>query len=415
MLEKIAKYPYDYILNPEPNKTKEEMWDIIDGWTQESTFEKEGQESEIDFIVPFPPLQYKNKTIKGVFFSQAVDKIVERWPKIKEIFFPVANSMFSGYPQSEYADYYFTCYKYPEREKYWRKKHPNKKNVIILPLQDADWTNEYDMAPSFNTPKDTDIFCVTTPYPFKNIPMFAQALKAYETKYSKRLKVKYALGNKAVIKHKDGTIDYSQIRQDAKEQMDKLFEILKNPYDYIEFYPWIDRMELPEFYTRSKCCVLCSIMEGKNRFIQEAQCCDTPIVLFKIHNQFVHGKHPIIYKNSGEFAPEYTPEAMADAIYKVISNYEKYCARENYLKYNGRKNFINTIIDMNPYYRRNLPDYKKGKIQENIWVDLAMQADYQLSFIDFLYGKNIAIQHRRGIEDIKSLIEFFYSRFNIKD
>ena len=412
--EKICKYPYEYIHEPNPKKTKEEMWDILDGWTHEWAFEKPGEESKIDLTIPLPPLEYKGKILKGVFFSQSVDTIVENFPKIKEIFFPIANSMYSSYPQSEYADYYFTCYKNPKREKYWKKKHPDKKNIIILPIQDADWTNEYQFAPAFNTPKDTDVFCVTSPYPFKNMPMFAAAIKMYELKYAKRLKVKYALGKREVIKNEDGTIDYSKLRPDAKEQMDKVFEILGDPYKYIEFYPWIDHGELTKFYTRSKCCVLTSVIEGKNRFIQEAQSCDTPVIVFKDHNKFAKGEHPIIYKGSGEFAKEYTSEAFADAIHKVINNQKAYTPRENYLKYFGRKNFINTIIDMSPYYRKNIPGYKKGRLQDNIWIDLAMQADYQLSFIDFLYGKNTAIQCRRGIENMKSLIEFFYSRFKIK-
>ena len=43
-----------------------------------------------------------------------------------------------------------------------------------------------------------------------------------------------------------------------------------------------------------------------------------------------------------------------------------------------------------------------------------MQANYQLSTYDFIYGKNAAIQHVRGITSIEKLIKFFYSRFGIK-
>ena len=101
---KSKDYPHNYIKDPNPNKTQQEMWDIIDGWTQESVFEQKEQEHSIDFIVPLPPLKYKEKFLKGLFFSQSVDTIVERWPKIKNLFFPIANSMFTGYPQSEHAD-----------------------------------------------------------------------------------------------------------------------------------------------------------------------------------------------------------------------------------------------------------------------------------------------------------------------
>ncbi len=412
--KKTVNYPFEYLQNPNPKKTQKEMWEVLDGYTCESYYEDESRKNNIDFVIPFPPLGYKGKIIKGAFFSQAVDIIVELYPKIKNIFFPIANSMWSGYPQSEYADYYFVCYNNLKRQKYWTKHHPEKKNLILLPLQDADWTNEYEIAPTFNTPKETDIICTTTPYAFKNMPMFASAIKAYEAKYNKLLKVNYILGCKDIIKNDDGTIDYSQIRHDVKEQLDKVFEILGDPYKYITFYPWINRCDISKFYTGAKCCVLCSLIEGKNRALQEAQCCDTPIIIFKDHNKFAKGEYPIIYKNSGEYAPNFTSESLADTIHKVLSNYKSYTPRANYLKYNGRKNFINKLIDMSPYYKRNIPGYKKGKIQENLWVDLAMQDNYQLSFIDFLYGKNVAIQHVAGIENIGELIKFFFSRFNIK-
>ena len=411
--KKTEKYPFEYLQNPNPKKTKEEMWDILDGYTCETYYEKESQKHEIDFRIPLPPLKYKGKMIKGLFFSQTVDVLVEQFPKIKELFFPIANSMWSGYPQSEYADYYFVCYKNPSRERRWKKKHPDKKDVILLPLQDADWTNEYEYAPVFNAQKDIDVICVSTSYPFKNMPMLASVLKVYEQKYKTRLKAKCFLGMKEVVKLQDGNIDYSNAREDVQEQLNKVYEILGKAHEYIDFCPWINRSELSRFYSCSKCCVLCSLIEGKNRAIQEAQSCNTPIVLFKDHNKFAKGEYPLIYKGSGEFANEFSAECLAQTIHKVINNREKYTPRENYLKFNGRKNFINTIIDMSPYYRKNLPDYKKGRIQDNLWVDLAMQDNYQLSFIDFLYEKNPAIQYRKGIDDIKSLLDFFYSRFNI--
>ena len=113
-------------------------------------------------------------------------------------------------------------------------------------------------------------------------------------------------------------------------------------------------------------------------------------------------------------AESFTPDSLADTIHKVITNPNKYEPRKNYLKYNGRKKFINTITDSIPYFRENIPDFEYGKIQENLWVDYACQKDYQLSYHDFLYGKNFAIEHVRGLKNIESLIKFYYSRFGIK-
>ena len=142
--------------------------------------------------------------------------------------------------------------------------------------------------------------------------------------------------------------------------------------------------------------------------------CNTPIIVFKDFNKYSRGDYPIFFGNSGEYVPEFTPESLADTIYKVVNNPQNYSPRRNYLIHNGRKNFVNTIIDSIPYYQEHFPEYQKGQIENNIWANLAMQSNYQLSCYDFIYGKNAAIQHVRGMKNIESLINFFYSRFRIK-
>ena len=407
------KWPSEYFHNPTSNNPIEKIWDDIDGYTFESQFEKEDRIEKIDFVIPFIPLKYNNKIIKGCFFSQGVDIIIEKFPKLKEIFFPIANSMFSSYPQSEYADAYFTCYKNEAREKHYKEKYPNKKDIVMLPLQDADFMHEYKIAPAFNVFKTFDIFCVSTAFPVKNMPMIAKAIKKYEEKYGVALKVKYAIGNRDLIVNEDKTIDVSKLRFDAQEQLKQVMEILGDYTKYIEFFAFIDYKDLPKYYTGAKCSVLASLLEGKNRFISEAMSCNTPIIVFKDFNKYSRGDYPVFFGNSGEYAPEFTPESLADTIHKVINNPQNYEPRKNYLIYNGRKNFVNTIIDSIPYYAQNIPNYEKGRIQDNIWVDLAMQQNYQLSTYDFIYGKNTAIQHVRGMKAIKSLVEFFYSRFKL--
>ena len=413
-MKKSNIWPVEYFQNPNPDKPIEQIWDDIDAYTFESQFEQPDKIDKIDFVIPFIPLKYGTKMIKGVFYSQAVDIIIEKFPRLKEIFFPIANSMFSSYPQSEHADLYFTCYKNEKRENYYKNKYPNKKDIIMLPLQDADFTNEYKMAPAFNIRRTFDIFCVSTAFPVKNMPMIAKAIKEYEKKYGVILKVKYAIGSRDLIVHEDKTIDVSKLRADAQDQLKEVMKILGDYTKYIEFFPFIDYWDLPKYYSGAKCCVLAALLEGKNRFISEAMCCNTPIIVFKDFNKFSRGDYPIFFEDSGEYVPSFTPEALADTIHKVINNPRDYLPRRNYLKYSGRKNFVNTIIDSMPYYRENLPEYQKGKIMENIWVDLAMQHNYQLSTYDFIYGKNSAIQHVRGIKAIESLVKFFYSRFGIK-
>ncbi len=410
----MGVWPTKYFQNPNPTEPIEQIWDDIDAYSFEEMFEKEEKHKDIDFVIPLPPLKYNEKVLKGVFYSQATQLLLDKFPDLKKIFFPCANTMFSSYSLSKDADVYLACYTNKKRERYYKNKYPEKKDIIFVPLQDTDFTNEYTMAPAFNTPKKYDVICVSTAYPVKNLPMIAEALKKYEEKYKKVLKSLIAIGSRDAFLREDGTMDYSKVRFDAKAELEKIDKILGDTKKYIEFVPYIEHKDLPKYYTSAKCCVLASLMEGKNRAINEAMSCDTPIVVFKDFNKFARNGYPVFRKNSGEYALKYDPESLADAIHKVINNQEKYTPRENYLKYNGRKHFINKIVDAIPYYKENLPGYKYGDIHNNLWVDLACQRNYQLSYIDFLYARNPAISFVRGMDKIKSLIEFYYSRFKIK-
>ena len=191
-----GKYPKDYFLNPYMDKQRspEQIWDDIDAYSGEY-FEDEPENYEkIDFVIPLPPLEYKGKFTKGIFFSQGTEYLLKLYPQLKELFFSCAYTMWSSYSWSNNADCYLTCYKNPPREKYYRKKYPDKKDIIFIPLQDADFRNEYIMAPTFNTPKTIDVLLVSTPIAVKNLPIFALALKTYEQKYNYRLKATIALG-----------------------------------------------------------------------------------------------------------------------------------------------------------------------------------------------------------------------------
>ncbi len=408
--EKKVKWSKEYFNTPFSNKSIKEIWDDIDNYSFESVFEKDDYRNKVDFVVVVPPLSYKGKFIKGVFYSQAVDRILSEIPKLSEIFISVANSMWSSYPMSEMADCYFTCYKNEEKEQYYKEKHPDK-DVILIPLQDGDFANEYIMAPKKGCTKDLDIFCTTSAYSFKNIAMFAKALKAYEKKYNKILKVEYALGMKEIKKLDNGSIDYSNLRQDVQFQLDSLKNILGgNIEKYINFHPFIKHVELKNYYSRAKCAVLCSLLEGKNRFIQEAQSCDVPVIVFKDFNKYTRGSHPAFYENAGEYVPEFTPEALADTIHKVITHPNAYTPRESYLKNSGRKNFVDNLVDKIPYYHWNVPNYN-GKITENIWVDCAIHYNYNLTYHKFLYEDN-SYRMARGMDDIKNLADVYYSNIN---
>lgn len=407
-------YPRSYFKAPHVAKPIEEIWDDIDAYSGEYFEDEVNLHEKIDFVIPLAPLRYKGRVLKGLFFSQGCEYLLKLYPDLKKIFFAGAYTMWSNYSWSDNADYYLTCYENKPREQYYKNKYPHKKHIPFVPLQDVDFTNEYKVAPTFNTHKTIDILCVSTPLEVKNLPMVASVIKAYEKKYNRALKATFVLGNKSIIKKENGEIDYSKIHESQRKQLDEVIKILGESIKNVEFHPWIDYKDLMKYYTGARCLILASLIEGKNRSIGEANACNTPVVVFRDHNKWARGGYPVLREKSGEYAEIFSAECMADAVHKIISHPEYYEPRKSYLKYSGRKNFINTLVDYFPYYHNYLIDFKKGGIHENLWIDLATQDNYQLSYYDFLYGKNPAIQHVRGLKAIDSLIKFFYSRFGIK-
>ena len=132
-------------------------------------------------------------------------------------------------------------------------------------------------------------------------------------------------------------------------------------------------------------------------------------------NKYTVGDDKLFPNGCGELAEEFTPESLADAIHKVISNPQNYNPRMNYLKSNGRKNFINTCVSRIPYYRETVPDFEDGKFHDNVWVDLACWDNYQMSFNKFLYDGNPEVVWVRGISKIKNVMDYYYYLFGIKE
>jgi len=411
-----GKWPVEYLHEPNVNKPIEQIWDDIDGYSFEELYQDtKSLHKSVTLVVPVPPLFYRGKFLKGALYTQVSDMLVEKFPHLKNIFNICANSMFASYPWSKCADAFFTCYRNEARETYYKNKYPEKKDIVCLPLQDADFLNEYFMAPVPGTPKTIDVICVSTPFPVKNLPMIARALKVYEQKYGRRLKVVYGIGQRCTKKREDGSLDYSELGDYGKNELIKVDEIFEGKTrEYIQFEPYLEYKTLPEYYSASKCAVLGSLIEGKNRFISEALSADTPIICFKDFNKYARGDYPVFFGNSGEYVPEFEPESLADTIHKVISNPWNYEPRKNYLMHYGRRNFANIIVDNLPYYRENLPDYEKGRLMDNVWFDIACRDNYEVSYYEFLYDKKCSIMNVAGIENILKLIKYYYQKFGYR-
>lgn len=405
----IGFCPEYFYSNPnlEEDKSIEEIYQEIQLYSGEFTSSDCLHfREQTDFMIPLPPLYYEGKFLKGLFLSQGVDYIHSLFPRINELFFSMAYSMWGSIPFSEKAEILLTCYENKKRERWYKKTFPARKNAIFLPLQDADFTNEYLVSPQFGTDKDIDILCISRVANTKNLPLLLEALMLYHKKYKKRLKATLITGVKNKNFDKNELAIISQLEKIAggKEELDKYIEILgKINYG----------RDINTYYTRAKLLVLASIYEGKNRSINEACCCNTPVVTFKDFNKYIRGNAEAFPEGAGIYAPEFSAASLCDTIHEALKNIDKFTPRRSYLRENGRLNFLNKCIDNIPYYKENLPEYKKGRIQDNLWIDLAMQDNYQLSFNQFLYGANYAIQQVKLHENNKSIMEFFNSRFGI--
>ena len=401
-----GQYPVEKFSEPGARTQEQSAYADLDAYTIEY-FEDEPEFHErIDLWVLLPPLRYEGRFLKGILFSQGVDCLCGRFPRLPELFFSIANSQWCSYPWSRQADGYFTLYPNPQREAWFRRTYPERADKVLIPLQDADFTPEYVMAPVPFVRKEYDVICVSRLHDVKNLPMIASALKIYRRKY-RPIRMVLVVG-------KAFDVNFKGLTPHELDQLRAVETILVHPRDYIEFVPHAKyREELTGYYSRSRLCVLGSLLEGKNRALFEALSCNTPVVCFRQFNLYARGDAPAFPQGAGLQAPEFDAESLADTFHQVFENETSFQPRRRFLEDSGRKNFFNCCLDSFSYYERQLPGYVRGDHLHNLWLDLAVQANYQLSLVDFLYDRNHRLSHVRGLKDIATMLAFYGGRFGL--
>ncbi|MBY0404437.1 MAG: methyltransferase domain-containing protein, partial [Cyanobacteria bacterium] len=204
---------------------------------------------------------------------------------------------------------------------------------------------------------------------------------------------------------KEFDVNMESLTPHERDQYREIERELIHPQDYIDLVPvarWYD--ELPNLYARSKICFLGALIEGKNRSIQEAMCCNTPVICNVEYNQYVRGNTAIVPEGTGLYS-YFDAEAWADTIHEILNNYGDFKPRRKYLEGYGRRKFLNTCMDLIPYYKEHLPGYEEGNHHRNMHLDLAVSHHYQVSLMDFLYGKRHWLTHVRGVEQIREVIQ----------
>jgi glycosyltransferase involved in cell wall biosynthesis len=400
-----GRFPREYISNPNVQKPIEEIYADINGFTWELFHDDEGVQDNVDFNVILPPLTYEGRLVKGLYFSRGVDYLREMFTGLDSIFLSVAYTMFCSYPWAKSADAYLSCYQNLEREAWYQRLCPARKAISFIPLGDTDYLDEYRFSSVVGERKDIDVLCVSRLHDVKNIEMIARALRIYRSKYRQRLRVVLVTG------HRNG-IALELLPTYAQVQLRKLRQILGRVEDFIELTGYVDHWkELPRLYSRARMYLLGSLIEGKNRGINEAQSCNVPVVCFREFNNFARQGHPIFGEAGGACSAS-DAEALADTIYFVLTNPELFSARLEYLKHYGRRNFVNRCLDSIPYYVSNLPEFISGQHMANPWVDVAMQHAYGKDLHSFLYHPGRGVARAWGLEQIRRMLEFYRGRID---
>lgn len=362
------------------------------------------EDSYIYFYIVLPPLWFEERLVKGIMYTNRLcDPLIENIPAIKDYFHVIASSFWCDYPTAARADAYFTLYPNPERDRWFRKNYPHCADKMLIPLQGADYVNEYQFMP-VPTAKDIEVVCVSRMHPLKNLPVIAQALKIYRQKYHAPCRMALLpTGGKPQDFNCQDRSAWSEREQEILREMEAILEDFD---DYIELLPWQCSIQgtLQKQYSRARLTVMGALVEGKNKSIYESMSCNTPVVVFQQFNEGIRGEVPLIPEGCGLYAPEVTPESLADTFHQVLKNPDDFEPRKNFLKHYGRKRFIQMCMDAFPYYGEVVPGYAEGSVFENPWLNLAMFNQWGTNLAGFVYREQKHYAYR--MPDIRALMDF---------
>jgi hypothetical protein len=397
-------YPWEYFQNPAIDKPIEAIYADMDAFTYEVLEPDQDLEERLEAFILLPPVSYDGVFLKGLLFSISTDALLKRYPGLKDRFVCIAYSGWISYPWSTQADAYLSVYPNPQREAWYRRTHPERAHLPLIPFETPEYFNPYVPACTSRTERDIDVMCVSRLDGLKNVPMVAEAIKIYRQKYGKRVMLTLLHGWPYDINLK--TLSPAQ-----RGEVRKIEACLTHPNEYIQFIPKADYYHrLMNLFAHAQSFVLGSLLEGKNRSLHEAMASDVPVACFEAFNQYARGPAPVLPEGAGLAAP-FHAEGMADTLHTILQNRDAFHPRQTYLTHYGRSNFMSTCVDYLPYYREHLPGYTPGQHIHNLWLDLAIQKQYGISFYDFLHGRRHALISARSIQNIAAMAQFYLEAF----
>ena len=136
----------------------------------------------------------------------------------------------------------------------------------IFPLQDADWTNEYTVAPERVLDRDIDLLCISRVHTLKTGPLIARALLLHHRKYP------FEPIRMTLIAGKKNAYCSESMSEVERDQYTQIQRILGRPEGFIDFVDSAAHFaELPSYYSRARYYILEDSLGARGRFECERQ------------------------------------------------------------------------------------------------------------------------------------------------
>jgi glycosyltransferase involved in cell wall biosynthesis len=352
-----------------------------------------------------PPLNYKNQFIKGIMLCSNANWIFDKYLHLIPLFHIISGSQWCSYSNHLLSDGLMIPYDNPERDGWFYKKYPERRQQFILPVHEADWTNERFFKPDNSIEKDIDLLLVSRFQGFKNMELLPKILISYHKKY-KKIKVTIPFKGEGNL-NSDELICFNNFIQGFREANASV-------EDYVNFIPQLDRAEMPKLYQRAKLCILLSLIEGKNRSLHEAMLCNLPVICWKNHNQYARGKQEVFPDGAGEYVSDFSIESFVNTIHWVISNPENYSPRKSYLEsfgFSGRKDLLRKCLKPFQYYSDHIPQFLSGDIFSNLWFREAMEDNYNKDLQEYIYTGTHGMTDTFSARDTIAILSSFEEKF----
>lgn len=390
-------YPQSYLRDPHVGAPDEAVYGDLDAWSYELDAEDPADVPRAGLVAILPPLYHEGVFVKGLYYSHGLDILVREVPRLREIAFGIANSMWCSYPWSKSADAMFTLYDNPARARWYAERNPQRASIVHVPIQDADMTRDDVFAPR-GVRRDIDILTVARFADLKNLPMLAASLVALERRHGRRVRMSVAVGKRFGPGY-EGLSQWDMVHvNEMAAEVDDLDR-------YVDWLPDVDYWRgMPEVYARSRCVVLGSLIEGKNRSLHEAMACDTPVVCFRDYNRAARGPEEVFPPGAGVYAEAFDPDALADALEEVLARGDELRPREAYLRFAGRRRAFDRSLGALSYYRDVLAIAGARPVHDDPWLDAAMRACHGISLTDFIYQQRWDAVAAVGVEDVRRLV-----------